>query len=228
MLRRLLSAVALSAVLAAPAQAQYVFGVMSSSPPLVQLVLNGTTTITANDQGWWQKDGLNYSHNAANDNYIVGLCCGTGSYRNFFLFSVPADLTITSAALRLNSFEVTTTATYQLFDYLGSTTALSASTSTLSGAIYNDLGAGVQYGSRFYSSADNNLTRDIALNAGAISALTGARGGLFAMGGRIDADIIDVIDVIDVPSSSVPEPSTYALMGAGLAALFVARRKRSA
>lgn len=218
MLRRLFAAVALSAAIAVPAQAQYVFGFSGGSP--AQLVLNGSTVVNAVDQGWWAKIGSTYQHTSTNDNYFVGLNTDGGSYRNFFLFAVPNGLTITSAALRLNSYTVTTTATFALFDYLGSLTALDASTNSTDGTVYNDLGQGVFYGSRPYSSADNGLTHDIALNASAVAALNGAQGGQFAMGGRVDADLIDV------PETTVPEPSTYAMMAAGLAALVIVRRRR--
>lgn len=182
----------------------------------VQLILNGTTTINAANTGWYQNAGL--SNQPEGTNYITGLCstCGGPIYRDFFVFNIPRGITVTSASLNIDTYvydSVNPTETLSLFDVTTSLSSLVAGTGGL--AAYNDLGSGVFYGSRVYTPADQNLFREFALDAAAVSAIQQSIGGSFAMGGSLDA-------------AAVPEPSTLALMAGALSLLAVRRAtKRS-
>jgi hypothetical protein len=145
--------------------------------------------INAADSGWLQSNG---SHTTANNNYIVGI--SGFEFRNYTTFTLSASTpTIVGAELRLfnpptgyNSSDPTET--YTLFDV--SATAAALDVTRVAGdatgiGIFSDLGSGVIYGSRVVSSADNNTTVAIALNAAAVAALNGAIGSTISFGGAI-------------------------------------------
>jgi hypothetical protein len=78
-------------------------------------------------------------------------------------------------------------------------------------AIWDDLGSGLNYGSRVVSALDNGQFVDVQLNANAISAISGE--GRIGFGGSL---------------TPVPEPETWAMMLAGLGLIgFAVRRGRT-
>ncbi len=197
-----------SSACANPATANYALTVtLNASPALLTLTVDDagaptTTTTTsstssttttlpgtlnATDSGWWDDTGF---HDADNDNYVVGACCGFQGLRNFFVFDLsPVTGVVTAATLRLSNpsdgfASPDANETYTVFDVSTSIEALSASGSAQIG-IFNDLGTGSSYGAQVVSSADDGNLVDVPLNATAVSAINSALGGEFALGGAI-------------------------------------------
>lgn len=225
-LRTALTAVAvlaapLAGVNAQPTQTVFSY---SSSANTTTLLLNGTTDIAASVRGWYTSSGENNGSSSGN-NFIAGTCgtvaCGGdgSAYRNWFQFNLANFTpTVTSAVLLLNNpsegffNELGASLGYNLFDI---TTGFAGLGGVTSAAVFNDLGTGTQYGSTNVTSAQNGTTIAITLNAAALASLnTGRQDGLWAVGGNIGT------------TSVVPEPSTYALMIAGLAGIAIAGRAR--
>jgi hypothetical protein len=198
-------------------------------------------TLNAIDSGWTRVTG---HHIAANENYFLG-SDGSEETRNWFLFDLSsvAD-TIVSAELRLHfPFYGSDDSSEDvgLFDVLTPAATLTTGTpigSPAGQAVFADLGTGVQYGQRTVTPADAGTTLIFTLNANALAALNSAT-STWAVGGRMlswDPDV-DVESLFGGTSSgslrqlvlnaeSVPEPSSFALMGlAGLAA-FARHRRR--
>lgn len=164
--------------------------------------------------------GANY-HDALSKNYYAGTCCNRDvkayDINNYFTFDLSTiGGTVLSASLMLNSFGVFgLSLEYSLFD-LTSSSLKDLSTSGFVPDAYNDMMSGISYGSYIYSDSDSGLYRSLVLNDDGISALNGAIGGEFGIGGHL------------VVIASIPEPRTYAMLLAGLGWLgFTAyRRKR--
>jgi hypothetical protein len=204
------------AALAHGAPTGYMFGFTPWG--VQQLILNGTTTISADFTGWWDASG---AHSATNTNYIAGNCCDT-NYNNFFVFSLASNLpSITSAALSIgNPFDGYSSAnSTELLQFWDVTTPVSTLTSAGAGltGVHADLGSGVFFGSRSVSATDNGSQVLIPLNSAAIAALNSrlnAGGGTFAFGGSL---------------STIPEPSTTGIAGLGVLAvgLWIRRRRHS-
>jgi hypothetical protein len=156
--------------------------------------ISGAATIIASDTGWIATDG---THMAANSNYIVGQATFNGdplsTFRDYFTFSLPTTGTIIGAELRIINptggyISPDPTETYTLFDVSATPAALDAerAAGNLTGmAIHADLGSGTVYGTRVFSSADNNTTVAITLNAAALSAINAAIGSTISFGGAI-------------------------------------------
>lgn len=221
-------AFAISALaIAASAQAadQYIFG-FSGSNLGNHLTLNGSD-LGVLDQGWYFQNG---THTPSNPNYIAGVCdtaCSLkGEYRNWFAFDISGvQAPVTSASLTLFSYNVTlSSGNYYLNDYTGSVSSLIAGTAGVGG--FDDLGDGVNYGFRFFqSTTDSNQFFDFTLNSGALANLNAAiaRGDdAWAIGGSFSAGNVPV-----PPTTTIPEPSTYALVALALGVGMLARRRRS-
>ena len=120
---------------------------------------------------------------------------------------------MTSASLNIYTYiydSLNATETLSLFDVTTNLSNLLGGTGGL--AAYNDLGSGVLYGSRLYTSADQNQFRVIGLNAAAVGAIQQSPGAAFVMGGSLQA--------------AVPEPSTLALVLGALSLLASGRIAR--
>jgi len=219
------------ALLAAPvtqarAQAtQTVFSYSGSGNTI--LLVNGTTSFSSFVRGWYDQAG-NPNGAGASNNYIAGrcgpvACSGNGNiYNNWFAFDLSNfSGTVTSAQLLLdngsNGFfnELGSSLNYSVFDIVG--TAFSALGTSIGVGIYNDLGTGVMFGTTNVTAADNGGVVTVNLNAAGLASLNNARQrGVWAVGGSTALG----------NSNVVPEPSTYALMAAGLAAMLAVGRAR--
>jgi hypothetical protein len=155
---------------------QWVLGSLGTGPSL---------TVDAADSGWWDSTG---SHDASNDNFIVGTL-GT-QYRDFFVFDLSAvSLPIVGAQLRLFQQSgaygsLDPTETYTVFDVTTPIPDLGASGSGQT-AIFDDLGTGASFGSTTVSAADNGGFVSVTLNAAALASLNASSGGLAAVGGAL-------------------------------------------
>jgi subtilisin family serine protease/Ca2+-binding RTX toxin-like protein len=140
------------------------------------------TTILASDTGWYDNTG---SHNPGNTNYIVGNWSPNVA-RNWMTFNLPTLVQpIVSAQLQIKTYSYLSadaSETYELRDVITPVTTLVAGGTGLT-SIYNDLGDGVIYGSRNFTSADSNQTVSINLNSSLVSALNAKSGQAFALGG---------------------------------------------
>lgn len=221
-LRNVVKAVACAVALAAAtgsAQADsYVFGGSSSGTRALHLTTSdGVFDVSAFNSGWYRDGGVYYG---GNTNYIVGSCCGYAKYNDWFTFDLSLVTgAVTGASLKLATYAVMGGAsTFSLFDVSTSISNLTADHSNGGAtgvAILEDLGSGVFYGSREYSTFDSGSIQTIALNGNAIAALNGALGNQFAIGGTLSPGV-----------APIPEPETYAMMLAGLGLLGLAARRR--
>jgi hypothetical protein len=202
----------------------------------------GTQTLTVNTTtgsfpntafatGWYDSTGFN---DPSNQNYIISDpalgCAGCDGFslshttHDFFAFRLGQGIitgTILSATLSVGNpispnpgfLGPNGDLLVSLWDVTTPVSTLTAGGSGLTG-IYNDLGTGSLFGSRVTSAADNGTQIAFNLNANALAAIAAASGvegtSLFAIGGSISL-------------ASVPEPSTWALLGAGLLVLTLRR-----
>lgn len=146
------------------------------------------------DQGWYDASGF---HNPTNTNYYTGNI--SGALRGFFVFNIPSlspDQFFASGSFSVFSFQVNSSPSPQtitLFDYSGSIPALVGGGFSDPAAIarFNDLGTGITYGSRSYTSTEDNSVFNFTLNSNALSAINArgsSGGGLFAFGLRNSAE----------------------------------------
>lgn len=172
------------------------------------------------NQGWWGFDNPNFD---ANDSLYVGSLQPDPAdpislHRNFFTFSL-AGITpgsIVSAALRINDVGIGSSnfpMTYSLFDVSTDARTLNFNDGS-NASIYEDLGSGRRYAAQVVSDA-LSAGFEIGLNDDAIADLNAAAGRFFSLGGTLDT-----------PASAVSEPSMLALLGIGLAATGLGRRRR--
>ena len=133
---------------------------------------------------------------------------------NAFDLSSLGGATVTSATLVLIEGDDSGTAPFNL-SFWDVTTPLASLVNTVgtSTAIYNDLGACIQYGSLAYGGGA--LSIDVPLDSAALASINGGgTGGYFAVGGTL------------TPSGSVPDAgTTLGLLGMSASCLFAFRRK---
>lgn len=143
------------------------------------------------NQGWYSS---RLDNGDANDNYIVGQCCGrkrsnSFAFRNFFTFDLRA----------FTGYVLEAELVLSLFDGLGppnlnfkvSEVTTPASRLNRNGkpskTIYRDLGTGTSYGTFSISTLEGGKVT-LTLNAAALAGIQAAQGHFFSMGGRIMDD----------------------------------------
>jgi hypothetical protein len=165
---------------------------LAAALPSASLVLvgqlNAQTTLTINASASGSYDNTGY-HDPADMSYGVGEnISGSGLYRDFFVFSIPAfQGVVTSAQLLINSYtnaSPTGVETYELHDVTSSIAALVSGGSGLT-AIYNDLADGALYGTRNVQVSDTGTVVTIPLGTAFVNAVVAASGGQIALGGSI-------------------------------------------
>jgi len=177
----------------------------------------------------------------ASGNYLTG-SHGVSQLNSFFVFDLTGINTpVTSATLSFNypnGWNSGAPITVSFYDYTGSISALTGGTGGL--AAFNDLGSGTFYGSTTISLGTTSFS--LLLNAAALSAISGAAGGSFAIGGTISGaegetflggntlDAPPVTLALRAPAvAAVPEPATWAMMlvGFGVVGFSLRRRRRT-
>ena len=182
-----------------------------------------------------------------NTNYAVGNSAGT-LWRNFFTFDLASlnlsNQQIVSATLQLRKWWYTGSDPSETVDFYDVSTlpeVLNFNQGS-SAAIYNDLGSGTPYGSvgvpRLGSIGENSTgdTINVSLNSAALANIGAAVGGYFSIGGTcpscttgqtvFSGSSATGIQQLVVQTAPIPEPSTYAMLGIGLAALAFLRRRK--
>jgi hypothetical protein len=202
------------------------------------------TSINSLDLGWYDNLG---GHETFNKSYSVGEVIDITTQsptRNFFVFDVPAGVTIPAARVRLFNpaspgpgyDSADPTETFALFDVTTPITMLRGQGGV---AAYTDLGTGTVFGSATVSSADNGKFVTVELNPAALAALDAARGGQFAVGGAITTiggpprrtqNVFGWTPATAVPGNTVleivPEPGAAAVMSVLCAGSLLKRRVR--
>ena len=220
---------ALAAFAPAASAASYTFDTSSSA-----------FTPGYDNQGWWSATLPNYDTNTA---YTAGYS-STSAVRGFLTFDLGAlDLAnqqIASATLQLRKYYVEGTDASESVAFYDVSTPAQVLNNNVgsSAAIFDDLGSGKGYGSVTVNKA--GPTTDIvsySLGAAALTDIAAAAGGYFSIGASCFTCTAGQ-SVFSVSSSTgmqrlvletipaVPEPSTYAMLGIGLAALAFLRRRK--
>jgi hypothetical protein len=177
----------------------------------------------------------------ANTNYAVGNSAGT-VWRNFFTFnlaSLAPNEQVVSATLQLRKFWYYSTDSSEnvaFYDVSTSPQVLN-NNQGFSPAIFNDLGTGTSYGTVSLTQGNTGDVVTVSLNAAGRAAIASAAGGSFSIGGSCltcgtgqtvfgTSSSIGVQELV-VQTAPIPEPSTYAMLGIGLAALAFLRRRKA-
>jgi len=196
-----------------------------------------TVTLNSTSFGWWDSTG---THTAVITNYGTGDDAENVDHRSFFVFNLSGlSGTVVSATLQIFNpiyLSPDPSETLSIFDVSTSIAALTASGTGQVG-IYNDLGTGTLFGSTSVSAANNGANVNIPLNSAALAALQSGLGGSFAFGGSLTTlsapGLVEGVFLLSSANTgtrqlvlnTIPEPATLVLLGSGLAAIGIARRR---
>jgi len=176
-------------------------------------------------------------HVATNPTYMAGTCpplvCGgyETEYRDYFVFDLPT-FTVRPESMTLVAYNPSLAKDYtdgyqSALPFLGVilhdvTTPVRQLIQPQVGRvdIYDDLGDGAVYGTKFVTAATNGQKVFIPLEDAAIDDAMAAAGQPWALGGSV------IAPGIGGPGTTTPEPAPVALLAAGLLALAVAGARR--
>ncbi|MEQ8667669.1 MAG: hypothetical protein RIC12_00765 [Pirellulales bacterium] len=148
---------------------------------LLTCTANAQLTRLAVDNGFYQS-GL---HNPLNMNYFTGQITGTQTH-SFFVFDVPdAGGSISSAMLRIPTYDVVTADAFESLGVFDVTTDLGALLDGTGGlAAYDDLASGVAFGAADIPGTKPPTFIEVPLNAEAIHQINNGSGA-FALGAAL-------------------------------------------
>ena len=211
--------------LASVSSASTSYAIFAFSPTGSQeLILNGTTILTAITAGLYNSAGANNTLGSGISNYLAGVCGSSDAcsgnndnFHDYFVFDLSGVTgPITSAELSIGNASTNgyinpaSSEVYTSWDVTTPVTTLVNQQFTQTG-IYNDLGSGVLYASTTVTAASDGTQVLINLDAAALAAIQAAEGGDWAVGGAVNATVI-------------PEPASFLLVGGGLLAFAGLRR----
>jgi hypothetical protein len=203
-----------------------------------------TTTLDDISRGAYTQAGSfgTGSAGTSSGNYVTGFYNGGGAseYRSFFTFDLAAlSGSVTSAQFDVSreSGGVGSPVTFKLYLYTQSISSLDSGTAGVAG--FTNLGSGTLLGSAIVNPSVTSGTLSIALDGAALSAISAAEGGTFAIGGAVTgvpptnyifaASLDNPATELVVNSTPVPLPAAAWLLVSGIGGLgWFARKKRDA
>lgn len=201
-----------------------------------------TTTIQAQDSGWYRDNGV---HPPANTNTFTGRNPVYES-RGWFQFDVAGSAPATAISITFyaqgNLRTDTGTESIAIFDYTGSVASLVAGTGGV--AAFDDLGSGVQMGAHTITGADFSPMPafTVRLSNAFVTQFNSTRGSadpLIALGAALTSPYLNEQSqgfwsmsssgpsaYLTAETAAVPEPATWAMMILGFGAAGTALRSR--
>lgn len=144
-----------------------------------------SSTLNAFGQGWFTDNGGNNSGTGfgTTRNYFTGTDgAGRPVFRGWAAFDIPTSVVGNSATLRINTRGIFGDPEVTLWSLDLPVSGIIGARDATALNYFDDLGSGTQYGSRTFSTAEAEQSRDISLNASAWSAITAASGSVWGIG----------------------------------------------